>query len=34
LEEGYSGEACVRELETLTPEQLNALVDEVTGALE
>ena len=34
LEEGYSGEACVRELETLNPEQLNALVDEVTGALE
>ncbi len=34
LAEGYSGDACVHELELLSEEQLEALVDELTGALE
>lgn len=34
LAEGYSGDACVRELELLSAEQLEALVDELTGSLE
>jgi hypothetical protein len=32
--EGYSGDGCVRELEQLSAEQLEALVDELTGAQE
>ena len=34
IAEGYSGDACVRELELLDDEQFDALVDELTGALE
>lgn len=34
IAEGYNGDACVRELELLTAEQLEALVSELTGALE
>ena len=34
IAEGYSGDGCVRELEQLSAEQLEALVDELTGAQE
>ena len=34
IAEGYSGDACVRELELLSAEQLEALVDELAGSLE